>query len=370
MFKTFGLLIALFSIVPQLSKTQDIDYILDDVQNWADKAQFLGSPDGYRYIAQYKKVQVFSPNSDLLLTRSLKGNQKVFASPNGHYWGAATFIDRSATLLSVTDFVLYDPSGKMLYKLKDPGVLRFILNDKAADMVGIAGTEGLPLTTLKFYDESGSVKKELDITNYLGGEFCPDGNLFFALSADSGLYSFNPDGEKAFRINVGRHYAVSRDGRLVLACDRGKLLLYYNDNMTNSVHIPLSDPRAIMISDDARLALVMSRDKLICFQLPELNILWEYSSADPQYHFNSCDFHPQKRLFALGIAIDNGPDFSFSDRFNSGRVEVISYEGQKIGAAEVFYDSWSNGFPKVCFSDQGDSIWVLTHYDLFRLPLN
>jgi len=346
------------------------DYNIQKVQEWTDKVDLLGSPLGYRYLAKYKNVKVYSSDNEMILSKRLKGNQKVYSSPKGRFWGAATFVDRSAQLLKVTAFSLYTPAGKLLYTLKDPGALKFILNDKGSNIVGIAGTEGLPQTTLKFYDEYGTHVHDLDFANYLGGEFSADGNLFFALSADSGLHALSPNGETVYRVDVGKPYAVGNDGRLIMTCDRGNIELYFQKNMTNSVALALDDPIAVMLSADNKLALVMSQKKALCYSIPELEILWEHELSDARDHFNSCDYSPELGLFAFGIALDNGPDFSFTDRYTEGRAEILSAEGEILGRGSVSYSSWSNGFPLVRFGNPDNCLWVITHYSLFKMPLN
>jgi hypothetical protein len=371
MYNIASTLLALVFIVSfHSSDLQAQEYNLQKVQEWTDKEDLLGSPLGYRYLARYKNVEVYSSDNEMVLSKKLKGNEKVYSSPKGHFWGAATFVDRSAQLLKVTEFSLYTPAGKLLYTLKDPGALKFILNDNAANIVGIAGTEGLPQTTLKFYDESGNHIRDLEFANYLGGEFSADGNLFFALSADSGLYAISPKGEAVYNINVGKPYAIGNDGRLIMACNSGNLELYFQKNMTNSASLALDDPWAVMLSADNRLALVMSQKKALCYSIPELEILWEYELGDARDHFNSCDYSPELGLFAFGIALDNGPDYSFTDRYTEGRAEIVSPDGEILGSGSVSYNSWSTGFPLVRFGNPDNSLWVITHYSLFKVPLN
>lgn len=132
----------------------------------------------------------------------------------------------------------------------------------------------------------------------------------------------------------------------------------------------LDDPIDVMLSADNKTALAMSQKKAICYSIPELEVLWEYELTDAADQFNSCDYSPDLGLFAFGIALDNGPDYSFTDRYTEGRAEILSDGGKILGRASISYGSWSNGFPLVRFANPDNSLWVITHYSLFKVPLN
>jgi hypothetical protein len=344
-------------------------YEVEKVKTWPSRANMMGSPGGYMYITQYKKVEIFSSPSNRILNKRIKGNEKVFTSAEGNYWITSEFIDRSADQYRVIGLSMYAADGKSLYSIENPPDLKFILNDKSPHMVGIEGTEGLPETNLNFYDESGIVAGSYKLTNYLDGRFCRDGSLFFAYSADSGLYIFSPDGDPQYRLNSGRYFAVNENGRLVLASNGGHLNLYFQTTTTSSTRLNTSKIRDIIISDDNSRAIVMSDDNAVCLSIPDLEPLWQYNPASSYHHLSSCDFDTQTGRTAIGIAIDSGPDYPFSERYNTGEVLILDPGGEIMGSADVSYSSWSKGFPEVQFSGDGRTLWVISHHDLFKIEV-
>ncbi|NIP42322.1 MAG: hypothetical protein GWO41_04950 [candidate division Zixibacteria bacterium] len=342
---------------------------VEKVKTWPSRANMMGSPDAYMYITQYKKVEIFSSPSNRILNKRIKGNEKVFTSPEGNYWAASEFVDRSANQYRVIGLSLYAADGKNLYSIEDPPDLKFILNDRSPHMVGIEGTEGLPETNLNFYDESGRIVGTHKLTHYLDGRFCGDGSLFFAYSADSGLYVFSPDGDLHYRLSSGRNYAVNRNGKLVLASNGGNLNLYFQTTTTSSTSLNTSKIRNIIISDDNSRAIVMSDDNAICLSIPDLEPVWQYNPVSSYHHLSSCDYDTETGRTAIGIAIDSGPDYPFSERYNTGKVLILDPEGEIMGSADVSYSSWSKGFPEVEFSENGRTLWVISHHDLFKIKV-
>ena len=345
------------------------EYQVEKVKSWPSRANLMGSPDGYMYITQYKRVTGYSSPSNRILNTRIKGNEKVFTSPGGNFWAASEFVDRSATQYRVIRLSMYTPQGKGLYSIDDPNALKFILNDSSAHMVGIEGTEGLPETILNFYSSSGSLDGTYKLTHFLGGKFCGDGSLFFAYSADSGLYVFNPSGEMQYKLNSGRNFAASNDGRLVLASNGGHLHLYYHNSMTSFAEVKTSKIREIILSDDNTKAVVMSDDHAVCYSIPDLKPIWQYNPLHESHHLSSCDYNDKTGRTGFGIAIDSGSDFPFSERYNTGKVVIIDSEGKTLGSADVSYSSWSKGFPRVQFSEAGNILWIISHYDLFKIAL-
>ena len=340
-----------------------------EVRKWRENANYLGSPSGFSYLAEYRKVSVYSSTQDRVLYRRMKGNQKVFSSKMGSYWGAATIIDRSTSRIEVTRFSMYEPSGKHLYTLENPDVLGFILSDRAPSLVGIEGSEGLPETRMRFFSEQGEHKKDIIFKDFMGGSFCADGSRFFALSVDSGLYAYNPEGDLEYNIPCGIMHTVSNDGMLVLSYDQNRLNLYYQSSLTNSTEFEIESPHQLLIASDKRSAVVMNTSRAVCFSLPEMYILWEYRSEDSSEALNTVAYDPVKKLYAFGTSLDNGPEHSFSDRYTRGRAIVLDSNGAKLGTAPVTFSSWSKGFPKVKFSDSDDILWVICHFRLFKVPL-
>ncbi|HEQ99688.1 MAG TPA: hypothetical protein ENO22_10145 [candidate division Zixibacteria bacterium] len=366
--KKLALLILTALIIPA-GTLHARQYELEKVKTWPSRANLMGSPDGYMYITQYKKVEVYSPPSNRILDKRIKGNEKVFTSPGGNYWAASEFVDRSADQYRVIGLSMFTPEGENLYSIDDPGALKFILNDNSPRMVGIEGTEGLPETELYFYDESGNITGTYKLTNYLDGRFCRDGSLFFAYSADSGLYAFSPSGDLYYRLNSGRNFALNQNGRLVLASNGGHLNLYYQTSKTNSAELNTSKIREIIISDDNTRAVVMSDDNAVCYSIPDLKPLWQYNPVSSYHHLSSCDYDSETGRTAIGIAVDSGSDYPFSERYNTGKVVIVDPAGEIMGSVDVSYTSWSKGFPKVQFASEGETLWVISHYDLFRIAL-
>lgn len=361
-----GLVIAFLLFAPLHAQ----ELMVDKAFSWPSRANQLGSPTEHFYITQYRKVEAYTPALNRVFSLRIKGNERVFSSPRGNYWATAEFIDQSATELRVKDFSMYNFKGKRLYSIADPGVLRFVLNDTAPHMVGVAGTEGLPETSLLFYDENGKQVGKRNITNYLLGKYCGNGSLFFALSADSGLYAFNTQGQPVYRLSSGRYFDVSSDCNLILASNGGTINLYYQTLLTNSVPADVSKIKNIILADDKQSAAVMSENEITAYSIPDLSVLWVYKLPNSNERISSCSYHPEQNRVALGISIDSGSDYSFSDRFNTGRFEVLDSTGQKIGWGDVSYSSWSKGFPKVELSDDGKILWGISHHDLFKIPLN
>jgi hypothetical protein len=361
----FSLIISIFLIVP-ISAQQ---FAVEKAFTWSDRANQLGSPTGHFYISQYRKVEAYSSDLSRIFSMRIKGNERVFSSPQGNYWATAEFIDQSATELRVKDFSMYTAEGKKLYSISDPGVLRFVLNDTAPHVVGVEGTEGLPETSLLFFDENGSVAGKQKITNYLLGKFCGNGSLFFALSADSGLYAFDMHGNPVYRLSSGRYFDVSSDCNLILASNGGALNLYYQTILTNTARANVSKIKNIILADDKTSALVMTETSVTAYRIPDLSVLWVYQLPGSNERLSSCSYHPEQNRIALGISIDSGPDYSFSDRFNTGRIEVLDTTGQRISWGDVSYNSWSKGFPKVELSDDGKILWGISHHDLYKIPL-
>jgi len=338
--------------------------------NWQEKTNQYGSPNNYIYLASYNKVQVLTSDSTKVLSRKMKSYQKMYSSPSGKYWGIARRSEKSGLAPTVTEFLVYAPSGSLIYKINKPAALKFILSDLAPNIVGVAGTEGLPETQLRFFDENGIFTNEHTISNYLGGEFSRDGHSFLAHSADSGLYVFNSSGSLQYRFQIGRNFASSNDGRLIVTINHGKIELYYKTSLTSSAQTSISNPSAILISENKKYALVYTENKAVCYSLPQLDVLWEYVPDESGEQINSCDFNGDAGKFVFGIAIDNGPDHSFTDRFTAGIVEIVDLNGQSGGRGSLIFASWTKGYPRVEFSDSGNSFWVISHHDIYKVLID
>ncbi len=350
-----------------LQGQQASEISIEPVKEWKTNVNLYGSPSGYSYFARYRHIDVFDSDQNEVLSRRMKGNEKVYASPMGNFWGAASLIDRTAGAYTVTKFTVYNHEGKSLYTINQPDVLKFVLNDASSNIVGVRGTEGLPVNALKFYDNSGKFLRERTITNYTSGFFAAEGNLYFAHSTDSGMYVFNNAGEEQYRIWCGRNFDVSEDGRVIVALTGSNLELFFLKNKTNFKTVDFGAPRQILISDDSRSVLVMTKDQAICYGIPELEELWRHKVDNVNHQFSSCDHDSRSGLYAFGIAIDGGADMPFGDRFNQGRVELLDQNGKLVRFGSLEYDSWSRGFPRVIFSQDGNPLWILSHYGLFRM---
>jgi hypothetical protein len=369
--KTMSKILLVCSVIIAISVSSLIadEFTLEKIIEWPEKTNQYGSPGDYIYLANASSVQVFTSDSVRILKRKLKRFQKMYSSPSGLYWGVAKRSEKSGLAPVVSEFSVYAPSGGLIYTIKNPAAMIFILSDKASNIVGVAGTEGLPETQLRFFNESGDFTSEYTISNYLGGKFCPDGTVFFAHSADSGLYVFKPDGSLIHRLQIGRYYASSRDGKLVVALTQGKIELFYQSSRTSFTAMETIEPVQILLSDDNKYTLLLTEKKAVCYSLPKLDISWEYTLDNSSEYFSSCDYSPEAGKFAVGVAIDNGPDHSFTERFTNGRVEIINLDGEISGWGQLVFVSWSKGFPRVEFSYPGTACWVIGHNDIHKVPI-
>jgi len=361
---SFHLAILLFLLGNAIVHAQGL--LLEQVMVWPENADFLGSPAGYAYLAQFKKVEVFSSQLLPVFSSQLKGNQKIFASQNGAYWGQATFDDHSSTSLRVTEFSLHEPSGHRIYTLKNPNALRFVISDRPAPLVGVHGTEGLPETDLRFYDAAGKAIADFRMTNYMGARFSRDGRYLFASSLDSGLYVFDSDGKVCRRLRVGKIYGSSDDGEWVLT-QYGSLIELHNlEKRIGSIAALETGPRKIIISADKKTGLLIYDRAAICYSLPDLQLRWSFRPENDTERISSGDLSARGDLFAFGIALDNGPDFPFTERFTKGRIVVLDSAGTLTAEGLVTYATWSSGFPEVKFTSDGRQLWVVTNEGLYR----
>ena len=215
-------------------------------------ARVMIAPAGQAVSAEKRKLQFYDQAGKVTATRELQGNESVtFPVGGGNVIGIMRYHDNSPSTLTPVTFDLSDFSGKQLYRIENPKFSSVVISPTGTAIVGLDGVEGLPQSTLHFFDQGGKEVASLSVEYYQGGQFSGDGSLFVFATAKDGVLAYTAAGKASAGFGQGSVFDLSADGRTVVIWHQGTLRLYVDGKRRASVSTD-EQIRALAVSTQGR----------------------------------------------------------------------------------------------------------------------
>jgi hypothetical protein len=352
---------ALGLIVPALAEQYQVAPELIDTVDLTEHRRTWGAPDGGFFIL--KKNGIEQRRYPELAVRSLssRGNQKLISAERGHYYAFLGYANFSPTDLKIQTMTLYNAVGGEVWSVKNPGCNSFILCDGAPIAVGVSGAEGLAESRLQFYGDTGELRGSTRVENFYAGQWCPDGQWFFAITGAGQLVKFSPAGVEAAKIGPASRYFTSRDGSCV-AAQTDTLLVFALPAVTFAMPMRPEILRSVHFAADGSRAAILTRDQLEILDLTNRTTLGKLSVANTPFQLFHFDSDPNFNFFVCGA--NNSADSP--DRRNTvGKVMLLNASAAPLWERTFDYEDWSIRFPDVRLSSELRTFSVLTMHDLY-----
>ena len=335
---------------------------------YSAEAQVMLNPSGAMVTVQKPRLKFFDTDGKLIKSRKLRGNEIVSLPDGGNVVGITRYHDNSPTTLKPVAFTLFDLAGRQLYSIKNPAFSSVIVSGTGEAIVGIAGAEGLPESSLRFYDEQGKEVDSMTIEYFQGGRFSADGTVFVFSTAKDGIFAYSSTGQLLAGYGPGAVYDLSADGDVFVTWHNGTLRVYSGGNRVAT--FPTAEiVRAVTVSENGKYFGWASPQKVAVYATGTDSAWCEVTPVAANENFRSLAIGEDGNHFAAGIDIDAGREVPAEKRHTQGRVTVYDRQGQVFTEKNLTYENWNAKMPAVSFLEGGKVLSVITRAGTYFLQL-
>lgn len=172
----------------------------------------------------------------------------TISSENGLYHASITY--GGGVEFYVESFALLNQDGEIMYTKENPDAHAFYISDSGVVFA-------LSKNRLYLYSQYGDeiLLKELNCPNGFG--FSPDNFLFFASDKD-GILAYSNKGDPIYKLNQGRLFASTIEGKMVAIISTDTLFVYENGVQKFKFIRKLSTPytRSLSLSEDEKSIII------------------------------------------------------------------------------------------------------------------
>ena len=313
-------------------------------------------------------LRFFDQDGKQTKSRELRGNEFAMMPEDGRVVGITRFYDNSPSTLAPAAFELIDLAGKRLYAIDKPKFSSVIVSPTGSAIVGIDGAEGLPQSTLRFYDERGKEVHAMTAEYFQGGRFSSSGNVFVFSTAKDGLLACSVTGQVITRYATGSVYDLSANGEVCAVAQDSTLRVYVNGKRQTTIHT--GEPaRTVVVSGDGMNVGWTGATHALVYPAGADSARVTLELSAPGENFRSLAVSDDGRYFAVGIDIDAGKEATPETRHTRGRAVVYDLAGQKIIERELAYQAWNARTPAVSFVSGGKILSIITREEVSFLEL-
>jgi outer membrane protein assembly factor BamB len=317
-----------------------------------------GGPGTAFYFLKMKggfEVKSFPENTSYV--RNLAYGRKLQTSANGNYFAVISYNNFRPTALKITGVEMFDIDGKRLWSRDDPDCNAFILSDAAPVAVGMAGAEGLPKSTLKFFSASGELVNSVSVDHLSNASFSEDGRFLFAIAGGEALLKFTAAGNLIAQYPECSQYRASADGALVAVLQDTLLRLYDRDSLRLQRSIAQGEFRDLLFSRDRGQAALLTVRHLEVIDIKRALTNWRWPVGADGYRLVDLavdeDF---KRLLCSSNNSADRPEV----RNSRGKVYLLNENGQLIWEYDLSYANRAIRHPLVQFDARSRLLSVMS----------
>jgi hypothetical protein len=338
----------IIAIVPEIPDATEITRLREISFGKASQWAVFDSGDHTRL--ESGRVKFYSADGKVRRSFDLRGKEHLVSPLLSEAMGLLLYADRQPMTLKVVRFDLYDHTGRRKLRLDKPKFASAIVAASGTAICGIDGAEGLPTSTLRFYDGSGKVTGTLPVEHFEGGAFSRDGSVFLFETAAEGLRVATLAGKIRHSLGAAEKWAASADGGVVVTYYGEQLRFLRDGNLLGALRWPESRGRvrALAVSPDGRHAAVAAAGHAAVYSIDSLKYLWEIAAESAAWNFRSIDLTNGATLTAMGSEFDPGAEST--GRHSRTRCRVYDGSGTLLYTHEREPESWGAMFPQVRFA--------------------
>jgi WD40 repeat protein len=289
----------------------------------------------------------------------LSSQKRLVISENGLSWGMVNYNPKAPELVAES-FVLFNSDGTKKYEITSPEANFFFISTDEKTVVGMLAFEGQVNSKILFYNETGAKIKELDIPNFQGITFSPNGQWVAVNSAKDGILVFDSKGEKVWEMGKGEKVCFSLDGKIVALESSGNIKIFSEQREKANLNLGNSLLRILVLSSDGKYILAGDKKNLFLIDVATGKTTWEYKLPQPELNLISADISNNAKYIILGLDFDSGREVSPQQRHSKGYVYLLNQTGKKVWEKELSYKSWNVFVPEVKINSLGDRFSVRT----------
>ncbi len=312
-----------------------------------------------------KLIKIYSPKQELVFSERIRQNQRLVHSERGEHFAILKYNDHSPTTFSLLNVDVYNLAGNRLWSLNKPNGSSVVLADGRTAAAVIDGAEGLLLSRVRLYSADGTEQAVIPVTYLFGLGFSGDGEMFFVNSADSGLSSYDANGDHLHDFGLCRKFAVSKDGSTVVTGYDGAVSFFRSGVRIQTDRYNLEEIGAlkdIIISDSLRRVVVLYRGAVASYKMPTFENEWTFREIPEGAVLTSFDVSVDG-LIAYGFDI---PEMKAGRKAHEkGGVAFLDQNGISLFVHDMIYSTWARSFPMVKFTPSGDAVQIVNRSDAF-----
>ena len=301
---------------------------------------------------------------------SAQTDQTVMLGDDGVTVGVITHREGAADYAPTASFELRDGTGKIVWALGATDDVTYAISRTGA-VVGMSLNVNIAKhNTLHFYGPGGYLLAEVEVPYLLGGSYEPDGGMFFATTAVSGLHAFDVDGREAWHLLDARLFTAAPGGEHVAAVTgAGRLQL-----IRRGIGVALIDlggllVRRIAIAPDGSRVAVAGKHEIRVYSGSDLSLQWNTVLENKTLAFTSVDIAAEMGWLLAGVARDLGRSVPVEARHPEGEVRAYDASGQMLHSAHLEFPIWNIWTPTAILDRSGKAATITTRRAVYRTVL-